>query len=150
MTRVSSDAFDLSTGSDALDRVQHARNRQFDRTRWFGLCLILVGLVLIPSGFSLPWELPLRLVIVAVTAVALLAVAAYIRRHRVVPRSAIPSVATAGWLGISALMGAVWDDLDLVAGFAVAVVASSPFFVAGTYFLVRRAGTDRGHGSRST
>lgn len=134
--------------SDALERLRDARERQFDRTRWFGRCLIVVGIVLIPSGFSLPWDLPARLAVIAVTFAALIAVSSYIGRHRVVPRSSIPYVATVCWFGLSVVMELIWNDVDLAGGLVAAAVASIPFFVAGWYFLMRRAGTEKTDASR--
>lgn len=128
----------------AQKRQLHAvQNSQFRLTRWFGGWMWFAGLALIPSGFTLPWPLDVRLIAIGVTMLLLWLASLYFRARRVIPPSWHIWVAVVLWILLSIAFDFMLPvQAPLGVGLAAAVAATIPFYVIGSYFLFRRpAGT---------
>ncbi|GAA2173937.1 hypothetical protein GCM10009784_10230 [Arthrobacter parietis] len=134
--QVSSNEQPVSLQERQLYSVQRS---QYRLTRWFGVWMCVVGFVLIPSGFVLPWPLELRLLVIGVTMVVLWAASLFFRARKVIPNSWHVGLAIVLWVLLSiALDVLVPANSSLAVAVSAAVAATLPFYVIGSYFLIRR------------
>ena len=132
----------------AADRAQttlslatNAQNAAAKQTRWFGWCMIFIGVVVIPGTLASSGPLLPFVVVVAVTLAVLVGVDIFMRKQRVVPRDSKDRFAFAVgiWFVLLVLTSVLVPTGNTVAAVAAGVVASSPFFVVGVRALIKRS-----------
>jgi uncharacterized membrane protein len=120
------------------DQLIASHNERQHRTRLFGVWMLIMGLLLLPSGFSLPWEWPVHIGILIATFVVFVAATLYLRIRRVLAGSSALTIVFGAWLAVSVLLAAmIPDNSSFALGMAASVAASVPFFVVGVMFLRR-------------
>ena len=127
-----------------LTLAQAAQNTAKKRTRWFGWCLILVGLVVIPLTLASRGPLLPFVAYVAVALAVLVGTDLFMRSRRVVPRDSKNSLlmAVGSWFVLLVVIQSI-VPFGANAWFLVAAVgASTPFFVLGIRALISRPRLD--------
>ena len=124
-----------------LSLARNAQNAAVKQTRWFGWCMILIGVVVIPGTLASSGPLLPFVVVVAVTLAVLVGVDIFMRKQRVMPRDSKDRFALAVgiWFVLLVLTSVLVPTGDIVAAVAAGVVASSPFFVVGVRDLIKRS-----------
>lgn len=91
-----------------------------------------MGLIVIPGGMVVPWEMPVRLIVIAITFAALLALVWGMGRKRATPRGSKTglTMAVGSWIALSVLVSTLGNDVEHFGpALALSAVASIPFFV---------------------
>ena len=124
---------------ETLTLAANAQNAAAKQTRWFGWCMIFIGVVVIPGTFASSGPLLAYAVVVAVTLAVLVAADIFMRKQRVVPRDSKARFALAVgiWFVFLVLASVLVPPGDIAAAVVAGVVASSPFFVVGVRALIR-------------
>ena len=137
MSEQNEDSSSVPLAAQADDGVASLRGRR-GRTRLFGTWMIVMGLVLVPSGFSIPWEWSTHLAVLVTTFVVFIVATLYLHTRRVLAGSSALTIVVGAWLAISVLLAAlIPDNASFALGVAASVAASLPFFVVGVMFLRR-------------
>jgi len=129
---------------DILALAQDAQNAAAKRTRWFGWCLILAGLVVIPVTLASRGPLLPFVACVVVAFSVLIGSDAFMRSRRMVPKDSknIFLIADGIWFVLLIVIQSL-VPFGASAWFLVAaVVASTPFFALGIRALTSRSRLD--------
>ena len=137
MSEQNEDSFSVPLAAQADPGVASHSGRR-GRNRLFGIWMIVMGLVLVPSGFSIPWEWSTHLAVLVTTFVVFIVATLYLHTRRVLAGSSALTIVVGAWLAISVLLAAlIPDNASFVLGVTASFCASLPFFVVGVMFLRR-------------
>lgn len=140
----SPDTPDVHLANETLLAARAAQTAAAKKTRWFGWCMIFVGVIVIPLTLASHRDLLTFVAVLAVTFAALAGVDIFMRRQRVLPRESKNHFTfAAGVWFVLLLFARSWVPADdAVATLVATCLASSPFFILGARTLR--------HHSRST
>ncbi|MER1996892.1 MAG: hypothetical protein ABTA24_10415 [Arthrobacter sp.] len=128
---------DSASAAASLHAADQARQRAVADSRWFPWACLAMGLIVIPGGLVVPWEMPARLIVIAATFAALLGLVWVMGRRRATPRGSKTgiSVAVGSWIVLSVLVSTLGRDVESFGpALALSAVASVPFFVLAVRF----------------
>jgi len=128
---------DSASAAASLHAAGQGRQRAVADSRWFPWACLAMGVIVIPGGLVVPWDLSARLVAVAVTFGALLALVWGMGRGRATPRGSKTglSVAVGSWIALSVLVSTLGRDVESYwPALGLSAVASIPFFVLAVRF----------------
>lgn len=128
---------DSTSAAASLHAADQGRQRAVADSRWFPWACVAMGLIVIPGGLVVPWDLSARLVAVAVTFAALLTLVWVMGRGRATPRGSKTgiSVAVGSWIVMSVLVSTLGRGIESFGpALALSAVASVPFFVLAVRF----------------
>ncbi|WP_404321047.1 hypothetical protein [Arthrobacter luteolus] len=123
---------DSTSAAASLHAADQARQRAVADSRWFPWACVAMGLIVIPGGMVVPWEMPVRLIVIAITFAALLALVWGMGRKRATPRGSKTglTMAVGSWIALSVLVSTLGNDVEHFGpALALSAVASIPFFV---------------------
>ena len=132
---------DPGHAQQTLSLATNAQNAAAKQTRWFGWCMIFIGVVVIPVTLASKGPLFPFVVVVAVTLAVLVGVEIFMRRQRVVPQGSKNrfGLAVGIWFVFLVLASVLVPSGDIVVAIVAGVLASTPFFAIGVRALIKRS-----------
>jgi hypothetical protein len=132
------------TASDALEAHARAQKRAQADARWFpGACFVL-GLLAIHGGIVIPWEHPIRSVVLFFIWALFVCMLWLMGWKKVTPRDGKTALklAIACWFILNLAVGMIASNVVSIGiGLALSAIASVPFFVVAIRFYARGRGS---------
>lgn len=128
---------DSAGAAASLHAADQGRQRAVADSRWFPWACVAMGLIVIPGGMVVPWDLSARLIVIAATFAALLGLVWVMARKRATPRGSKTgiSVAVGSWIVLSILVSTLGNNVENFGlALALSALASIPFFVLAARF----------------
>lgn len=126
-----------TAAANSLNAVDRAQQRAYADARWFPWACALMGLLVIPSGFVVPWDLPARLFVFGFSLALMVLMVWLMGRMRAMPRGGknALNISVGCWFVLNVVIGAVGGNIEsLGLALTFSTVASAPFFIAAAKF----------------